>query len=97
MIQKADILIVLPGGVGTIAELACALNYAQIAANPREILCINLDGFYDDLLRMLDRLHCEGFALRPPRTFLHEFSSCEKACEYLSSLLFAFSGRDQGT
>jgi len=58
-----------------------------LAANPKEILCINLDGFYDDLLRMLDRLHDEGFALQSARTLLHEFPSCEKACAYLSSLL----------
>ena len=66
MIQQADAFVVLPGGIGTLDELfeVAALRYLRILHAP--VVLVNLDGFYDDLLRFWDSLHTRGFTRMKP-------------------------------
>lgn len=64
MVAAADAFIVLPGGFGTLDELAEVLTWAQLGIHRKPIGLLNVAGFFDLFLAHLDRAVAEGF-LRP--------------------------------
>jgi uncharacterized protein (TIGR00730 family) len=61
MADAADAFIALPGGVGTFEELFEAITWTQLGLHAKPCGLLNVDGFYDDLLRFLDHAWVEGF------------------------------------
>jgi uncharacterized protein (TIGR00730 family) len=61
MADVADAFIALPGGVGTFEELFEAITWTQLGLHAKPCGLLNVDGFYDDLLRFLDHAWVEGF------------------------------------
>ena len=61
MADQADAFIALPGGVGTFEELFEAITWTQLGLHAKPCGLLNVDGFYDDLLRFLDHAWAEGF------------------------------------
>jgi uncharacterized protein (TIGR00730 family) len=61
MADAADAFIALPGGVGTFEELFEAITWTQLGLHAKPCGLLNVDGFYDDLLRFLDHAWTEGF------------------------------------
>ena len=55
MYALAEGYIALPGGYGTLDELFETLTWAQIGEHAKPVGLLNVNGYYDDLLRMLDR------------------------------------------
>lgn len=61
MYALADGYLALPGGYGTLDELFEALTWGQIGEHSHPIGLLNVAGYYDPLLEMLDRAVQEGF------------------------------------
>jgi len=61
MYELADAYIALPGGYGTLDELFETLTWAQIGVHAKPIGLLNVGGYFDPLLAMLDRAETEGF------------------------------------
>ncbi|WP_332628884.1 TIGR00730 family Rossman fold protein [Halalkalibacter flavus] len=61
MYELADGFIALPGGIGTIEELAESLTWQQIGYHQKPIGILNPNGFYDKLLSLLEHMTNEGF------------------------------------
>lgn len=55
MIRRSDAFIALPGGFGTLEEIAEVLTWAQIGLHAKPAGFLNVDGFYDSLLAFFDR------------------------------------------
>ncbi|MEM9653785.1 MAG: TIGR00730 family Rossman fold protein [Actinomycetota bacterium] len=55
MIDRSDGFIALPGGFGTLEELTEVLTWAQLGIHDKPIGLLNVDGFYDHFLQLLDR------------------------------------------
>lgn len=64
MSDRADAFLVLPGGLGTLEELFEVLAWQTLRLHSKPIVLLNLDGFFDDLLRFLDHATAEGL-IRP--------------------------------
>lgn len=64
MHDLSDGVIALPGGFGTFEELFEMLTWAQLGLHTKPIGLLNMDGFYDNLIKMMDHMNEEGF-LRP--------------------------------
>ncbi|MGC8864612.1 MAG: TIGR00730 family Rossman fold protein [Bacteroidales bacterium] len=63
--QLSDAFIVLPGGIGTLDELFEALSWLQLGVySDKPIGLLNVEGYFDALLKFLDRGTEEGF-IRP--------------------------------
>ena len=61
MYALADGYLALPGGYGTLDELFETLTWAQIGEHQKPVGLLNVDGYYDPLLEMLDRAVAEKF------------------------------------
>jgi uncharacterized protein (TIGR00730 family) len=70
MYALADGYIALPGGYGTLDELFETLTWAQIGEHRKPIGLLNVDGYYDLLLEMLDRALADKFLFPEHRASL---------------------------
>lgn len=64
MASLADGFVALPGGMGTLEELAEILTWAQLGLHAKPCGLLDVDGYYDPLIAFFDRAVAEGF-LRP--------------------------------
>lgn len=55
MFDRSDAFIALPGGFGTLEELAEVTTWAQVGIHNKPIGVLNVDGFFDLLLGWFDR------------------------------------------
>lgn len=61
MHEKSDGVIALPGGWGTLEELFEMMTWAQLGLHQKPIGILNINGFYDAFIGMLDNMLSEGF------------------------------------
>ena len=62
MLMNADAVIVLPGGAGSLDEFFEVLTWAQLGLHAKPILLLNVNGFWDPLLALIDHVIARGFA-----------------------------------
>jgi uncharacterized protein (TIGR00730 family) len=61
LLANTEGLIALPGGCGTLEELAEAITLKRLGQYLKPVVIVNQNGFYDDLLRLLQRMVDEAF------------------------------------
>jgi len=61
MQELSDGFITLPGGFGTFEELFEIITWAQLGLHQKPIGLLNVNGFYDDLILMLEKMVKKGF------------------------------------
>lgn len=70
MIERSDGFIALPGGFGTLEEVAEVLTWAQLGIHGKPVGLLNVDGFHDGLLAFLDRSVADGVLKANNRSLL---------------------------
>lgn len=61
MAELCDGVIALPGGYGTLEELFEILTWAQLGLHKKPIGILNINGFYDELVNLIDTMVTKGF------------------------------------
>ncbi|MCC6598851.1 MAG: TIGR00730 family Rossman fold protein [Alphaproteobacteria bacterium] len=61
MADLADGFVVLPGGIGTLAEFFEIITWKSIGLHQKPVVIINTYGFWDDLLQMIEKCGRERF------------------------------------
>lgn len=74
MFELADAFVALPGGFGTLEELAEVTTWAQLGMHRKPIGLLDVDGYYEGLLRWLDRARAEQLLREENRALLHHAS-----------------------
>jgi len=59
--ERADAFVALPGGLGTLEELAEILSFRKLALHHRPVVLLNAHGFWDPLLDWFERAVEAGF------------------------------------
>ena len=72
MLELADGMVALPGGFGTLEELFEALSWLQMRLHDQPCGLLNVDGFFDPLLRYLDASVEQGFLMPEHRDLLRQ-------------------------
>lgn len=62
MFMNSDAVAVLPGGAGSLDEFFEVLTWAQIGLHRKPVFLINIDGYWQPLLTLIDHVITEGFA-----------------------------------
>ena len=58
---KSDAFITLPGGIGTLDETFEILVGIHLKIHKKPLSIININNYYDDLVRQLNKIYKEGF------------------------------------
>ena len=70
MADLADGFIALPGGYGTFEEFLEAVTWTQLGIHKKPCGLLNIDGYYDALLTLLDRAVADGFLRHANRSLV---------------------------
>jgi len=62
MFMNADIIVTLPGGAGSLDEFFEVLTWKQLALHDKPIYLLNINGYWDPLLALLQHQVAQGFA-----------------------------------
>jgi uncharacterized protein (TIGR00730 family) len=62
MLSLADAFVALSGGLGTLDEIFEVLSTAQLKVHSKPIVLLNIDGHFDPLIAVLDKIVRDGFA-----------------------------------
>lgn len=61
MIARSDLLLALPGGIGTVDEVFHTMGSATIGEHRKRVVLYNVNGFWDECMRMLQGMEQKGF------------------------------------
>lgn len=91
MSSLSDGFLTLPGGFGTLEEFFETLTWAQLGLQPKPCALLNVEGFWDPMLKMLQNLSHEGFVSpehldlvlsgRDPNTLLDRMAAYDPPAE----------------
>lgn len=81
MAALSDGFIALPGGLGTLEELAEVASWAQLGLHGKPITLLGHDGYWDALLAWLDHAVAEGFLAPEGRALVTLEPDLERAME----------------
>lgn len=83
MYDRSDAFIALPGGLGTLDELAEVATWGQLGLHAKPIVLLDVDGFWQPFVELLDRM-VDAELLRPQNRALIEVrSSAADALDHL--------------
>jgi len=86
LIHDSNAIVVLPGGIGTMEELLQALAWKHLGIIDKPVYIINLNGYYDDLLRMMEKSISEKFMGEAFETSWKVFSSIDEVLTEIKSV-----------
>lgn len=62
MFMNADIIVTLPGGAGSLDEFFEVVTWAQLGLHKKPIYLLNIDGYWNPLMTLIDHQIEQGFA-----------------------------------
>ena len=77
MYAQAGAVVALPGGIGTLDELFESMTWNQLGLHLKPACVLNVGGYFDPLVAMLDRALAQGFVGRAYTDFLLVESTSE--------------------
>ncbi len=87
MFMNSDAIVVLPGGAGSLDEFFEVLTWAQIGLHQKPILLLDIEGYWQPLVSLLDHLIAEGFADASLRQLFRVVGSPKALAEALTKAL----------
>eukprot|EP01039_Chlorochromonas_danica_P005854 gene5852-6447_t len=85
LLDNADCVIVLPGGVGTFDEFwdaVCGKSLGMKGLEAKPIVLVNVHGFYDGFLLQMQRAYEDGILYGKAETYYHVENDVEAALNY---------------
>jgi uncharacterized protein (TIGR00730 family) len=70
MYELASAYLILPGGLGTLDEVFETLTWGQLGLHQKAVALLNIAGYFDPLLDLLDQAISEGFVEERQRALL---------------------------
>lgn len=61
MLERSDVIIALPGGIGTLDEIFTVAAAATIGYHKKKIILYNIGGYWDKLVQMIEQMQADGF------------------------------------
>ena len=83
--ETSNAFIISPGGIGTFDEFFEILTLKQLGRHNKAIVVFNIDGYYDNMLRMLDVSIDKKFITKDCTDLFHVSNSIEDVLDYIES------------
>jgi hypothetical protein len=68
--ERADCFVALPGGLGTLEELAEILSFRKLGHHQRKMVLLSTERYFDPLVALLERAIADGFERSGIRDYL---------------------------
>lgn len=75
MFMNADVIVALPGGPGSLDELFEVLTWRQLGLHAKPVYLLNVRGYWDPLVALLDHIVEQGFAEPGFRDYITVFET----------------------
>jgi len=75
MYMNSDAIVVLPGGAGSLDEFFEVLTWRQLGLHAKPICLLNIEGFWDPLIGLIDHVIAEGFAGDTLKSFVRVYDT----------------------
>ncbi len=85
MFMNSDAIVVMPGGAGSLDEFFEVLTWAQIGLHGKPIFLLDVEGYWQPLLALIDHTVAEGFADASIRTLFTALPDVEALTAALSA------------
>ena len=96
LLEGADAVIALPGGIGTMDELCDVACQKQLGFAPDIPIClVNVGGYFDGILRQLQHGHDMKLISQQPDTLMHSEPTPEKALAFCVNYVPARKGEEE--
>ena len=82
MAELADAFVAFPGGFGTMEELFEIITWNQIGLLKKPVTIMNIDGFYDHLIRMINHAADTGFIKEKNREIIQVAETLEECLQF---------------
>ena len=79
--EIVDAFIAFPGGYGTLDELFEAITWRQLDFHQKPVALLNVEGYFDPVIQMADRMLSEGFMNETSRHILIHDTEIESLFE----------------
>ena len=83
MFMNADAVVVLPGGAGSLDEFFEVLTWAQLGLHTKSVILLNIKGYWDPLVALIDHVVEKGFA---DQSLLNHFSVATSVSDAVAQL-----------
>lgn len=90
MQEKSDGFIALPGGFGTMEELFEILTWGQLGLHRKPIGILNVNGYYDSLIDLTDRMIEEELLRKDFKKMLLVSGSIDELIQMMKSYILPF-------
>ena len=84
MAELSDAFIAMPGGFGTFEEIMETITWGQLGIHQKPVGLLNVAGYYDPMLAMIDRAVEEGFILPRYRKLFVASSSIDELFDLMN-------------
>jgi len=91
MYEKSDAFLALPGGCGTLEELAEIFTWRQLGYHGKPVVLYNISHFYDHLVAQMNSMVVQGFMQPAQMAMMHISEDAEDIMAYLEAFV-----REQG-
>jgi len=83
MLAKCDVVVALPGGIGTLDEVFTVAAAHTIGYHRKPVILYNMKGFWDSLIALLDDLQARGMIRGSWRDYIRVASTPEEVMNCL--------------
>lgn len=85
LLELSDVIIVLPGGYGTITEFMHILEFKRTKLHNKEIILFNINGFFDSLIHFFDEIKSTVSINYDYDNLIKVFNTVEEINNYIKS------------
>lgn len=89
MMENADAVLALPGGIGTMDELVEAITWRQLAIVEKPVILLDVNGYWGPFLALIDHIVDHGFAHSSLRDLFEVADGVDAAMARLSNCVTA--------
>lgn len=86
LINNANLIVFLPGGIGTLDEIFTAIESKRAKEYDVPIVIININNYYDELISLLDKIYREKFADLDNKQLYYIACDVDDAIKYIEKL-----------
>lgn len=87
MLGKAEAIVVLVGGLGTLDEVAQILELKKLGIHNKPIVFLNTENFYEGIRVQLQKMNDDGFVNKKVEDLVHFGDTPQAVIEYIDDVL----------